>query len=435
MTLLQGYHPAFLRFPGGNYLEGNTIAQRFDWKKTIGDISTRPGHPNDAWRYRSSDGMGLLEFLMWCEELQMQPVLAVYAGYSLRGERVAPGPDLEPYVQDALDEIEYVTGNTSTKWGARRAQDGHEKPFALTYVEIGNEDQFDRAGGGTYNGRFAQFYEAIKAKYPNLQLIATTKVTGTTPDVIDNHLYTRSAEESESRSTEYDKASRSGPKVFEGEWATRVGAPTPNLIGAIGDAAYMTGLERNSDLVIMASYAPLFVNVSRVGASGRGANSSMQWPTDLIGYDALTAYGSPAYYAQKMFNLLRGDVVVSATAANIPTKSWQAPARGRAAAAAARELPTIFYSVTKDTSSGALYIKLVNTAESAQSLQINIAGVKSVAATGEATVLTSAKADDTNSITEPTKVVPVTTPVTGLGTGFSQSLPPHSITILKLASQ
>jgi alpha-N-arabinofuranosidase len=137
MQMMADMKPAFLRFPGGNYLEGNTIATRFDWKKTIGDVSQRPGHLDDAWRYWSTDGMGLLEFLDWCEDLHMEPLLAVYAGYSLRGQRVAPGPDLAPYVQDALDEIEYLTGSATTTWGARRAKDGHAAPFPLTYVEIG----------------------------------------------------------------------------------------------------------------------------------------------------------------------------------------------------------------------------------------------------------------------------------------------------------
>ena len=139
MEKLAAMNPAFLRFPGGNYLEGNHIAERFDWKKTIGPWVDRPTHPS-PWGYHSSDGMGLLEFLEWCEDLHMQPVLAVYAGYSLAQEHVEPGPALEPYVQDALDELEYVTGGTDTKWGAERAKDGHPAPFSLTYVEIGNED-------------------------------------------------------------------------------------------------------------------------------------------------------------------------------------------------------------------------------------------------------------------------------------------------------
>ncbi len=163
MDKMAAMRPAFLRFPGGNYLEGDHISERFEWKKTIGPWVDRPTHPS-PWGYHSSDGMGLLEFLEWCEDLKMQPVLAVYAGYSMRQEHVDPGPALDPYVQDALDEIEYVAGATDTKWGAERAKDGHPAPFVLNYVEIGNEDWFDKSG--SYDGRYAQFYKAIKAKYP-----------------------------------------------------------------------------------------------------------------------------------------------------------------------------------------------------------------------------------------------------------------------------
>jgi alpha-N-arabinofuranosidase len=160
MEKLAAMHPKFLRLPGGNYLEGNHIAERFDWKKTIGYWADRPTHMS-PWSYRSSDGMGLLEFLEWCEDLNMEPVLAVYAGYSLSQEHVDPGPALEPYVQDALDEIEYVTGSKDTKWGAERGRDGHAAPFPLHYIEVGNEDEFD--GSGSYDGRYSQFYKAIKA--------------------------------------------------------------------------------------------------------------------------------------------------------------------------------------------------------------------------------------------------------------------------------
>ena len=144
MEKMAAMRPKFLRFPGGNYLEGDHIPDRFEWKKTIGPLVDRPTHPS-PWRYRSSDGMGLLEFLEWCEDLKMEPVLAVYAGYSMAQEHVDPGPALEPYVQDALDEIEYVTGDANTKWGAERVKNGHPAPFPLRYVEIGNEDWFDRS--------------------------------------------------------------------------------------------------------------------------------------------------------------------------------------------------------------------------------------------------------------------------------------------------
>ena len=140
MELLAGLHPSFLRFPGGNYLEGPNYENRFDWKATIGPLAERPTHMS-PWRYRSSDGMGLLEFLEWCEDLKMEPLLAVYAGLHIdRGANIITGEALKPHVQDALDEIEYVTGGPDTVWGARRAKDGHRQPFTLHYVEIGNED-------------------------------------------------------------------------------------------------------------------------------------------------------------------------------------------------------------------------------------------------------------------------------------------------------
>jgi len=183
----------------------------------------------------------------------MQPVLAVYAGYSLGGAHVTPGPDLEPYVQDALDEIEYVTGDVTTKWGAERAKDGHPAAFPLTYLEIGNEDGFDRSK--SYDARYAQFYKAIKKKYPELQLIATTPVKSVTPDLIDDHYYRR-AEEFFADTHHYDKTDRKGPKISLGS-GDEEGTPTTNFGAALGDAAWMTGMERNSDLIAIASYAPL----------------------------------------------------------------------------------------------------------------------------------------------------------------------------------
>ncbi len=307
MELLAGMKPSFLRFPGGNYLEGDFFNERFNWKETIGPLENRPGH-NSPWRYHSSDGLGLLEFLNWCEDLKMEPVLAVFAGYTLRGQHIAAGPELEPYVQEAIEEIEYVTGGPDTRWGQQRAKDGHPDPFKLTYVEIGNEDWFDDRGGhGTYDGRYAQFADAIKAKYPKLQLIATTKVHTRTPDVIDDHYY-RPAVAMERDVHHYDKTDRNGPKIFVGEWASREVPPnrtlTPSLHSALGDAAWMTGLERNSDVVVMSCYAPLLTDVNP---------GSWQWVTDLIGYDALNSFGSPSYYVQSMYGQNRGDVVLPVT--------------------------------------------------------------------------------------------------------------------------
>jgi alpha-N-arabinofuranosidase len=430
MQLLADMHPSFLRFPGGNYLEGNTVATRFNWKETIHDISKRPGHQDDGWGYWSSDGMGLLEFLEWCEDLHMQPVLAVYAGYSMRSGHIATGPDLEPFVKDALDEIEYVSGDASTTWGAQRAADGHPAPFKLEFVEVGNEDQFDR-NAGNYDGRFAQFYDAIKAKYPKIQVIATTRVTGRTPDVLDNHLYVGAGEVAmEGHFHDYDSRPRTGPKVFEGEWATRGSrTPTPNLADALGDAAFLIGLERNSDLVIMASYAPLFVNVSDV-RGGRGGGGSMQWTTDLIGYDALGSYGSPSYYVQQMFSSNRGDELLAATVENVPTRD-AGPAGGARRGGGGGQA-TIFTDVTRDSKTKVIYVKVVNSAGRPQDVRVEIEGVSGIESNGKATVLSAGSLEDTNSIQEPKKVVPVTTAVSGLGKSFTRAFPPYSVTILQL---
>ena len=415
MEKMAAMHPQFLRFPGGNYLEGNRIVDWYDWKKTIGPLVDRPTHPS-PWNYHSSDGMGLLEFLGWCEDLKMQPVLAVYAGYSLGGEHVEPGEKLETYLQSALDEIEYVSGSASTKWGAVRAQNGHPQPFKLTYVEIGNEDWFDKSG--SYDGRYTQFYKAIKAKYPDLQLIATAPVKSVKPDVLDEHFYVRATENFHDAthyddppagsaapqwgSGRYDKADRNGPKIFVGEWATREGSPTPNMGAALGDAAWMTGMERNSDLVIMAAYAPLLVNVNPGG---------MQWITDLIGYDAQTSYGSPAYYAQVLFGSYLGDQVLTSKASGAGEK--------------------FFYSITASAAKKKLYLKLVNASSEPQSVDVAIDGAKTA---GKAKLMTLNAADtqETNSINDPRRIVPVESAITVTGAHVRHIMPQYSIEVVEI---
>ncbi len=416
MRLLSDLRPTFLRFPGGNYVEGNSPETRFDFKKTIGPVEERPGHMG-TWSYRSSDGLGLLEFLTWCEDLKMEPVLAVFAGLTLGGTTISAGPALEPYVQDALDEIEYVTGDVSTKWGAQRAKDGHSAPFKLTYVEIGNEDN----ARSNYDARFAQFHDAIKAKHPQLQLIATLAVQSRTPDLIDDHQYYNSGQiTARQAATRYDTADRKGPKIIFGEYATRGATPpTPDLNNALGDAAFLTGLERNSDHVIMSTYAPLFLNVNP------GASS---WPTDLIGYDALNSFGSVSYYVQKMFGTHHGDTILATTIENTPTERLTADRGGSAQPA---DVPSLFASATRDTAKGVIYLKVVNGAGTPQPVSIEFNGVN-VAATGEATVLTSANLTDVNSLTEPMKVTPKTEPATGLAGKFTRTFPAHSVTVLEL---
>ena len=404
MEKLAAMKPKFIRFPGGNYVEGGTLWERFDWKATIGPLPFRTGHPS-CWGYRSTDGMGLLEFMGWCEDLGAQPVLAVFAGYALSQQCVEPGPLLEPYLQDALDEIEFLTGGAKTTyWGAQRAKWGHPEPFELTYVEIGNEDYFDKSGN--YDARYTQFHDAIKARYPRLQLIATSREAKTrTPDLYDDHYY-RNANEFYKDLQHYDKADRRGPKVFVGEWATREGAPTPNFQAALGDAAWMTSMERNSDLIVMHCYAPLFVNVNPGG---------MQWKTDLIGYNNLESYGSPAYYAQVMFANHIGNVT--------PKSALKAEA--------GVFLP---YSVTRQTETGKVFLKVVNPGAVARTVNIELKGATRIESEGKSVTLRAGGPTETNSITEPTRIFPVTEPLKHVASGFSYTFPAWSITVLELTA-
>ncbi|HEX3717973.1 MAG TPA: alpha-L-arabinofuranosidase C-terminal domain-containing protein [Verrucomicrobiae bacterium] len=417
MEMLAGMKPGFLRFPGGNYVEGDTLESRFDWKKTIGPLTDRPGHAC-CWGYRSSDGMGLLEFLEWCEDLKMEPVLAVYAGYNLNHSHIDAGPALQPYVQDALDEIEYVTGDTGTKWGAARAKDGHRAPFKLAYVEIGNEDWFD--GSGSYDARFAQFYDTIKAKYPNLKCISTVgtehpadqRVHSRKPDVIDEHYYSPAATYDQDSPTHWDNYDRTGPKVFVGEWAAYEDVkpweppsgklpPTPNLKAAVADAAWMCGMERNADLIVMQCYAPLFVNVNR---------GARQWRPDLIGYNGLNVYGSPSYYAIQMFSQNRGDSVLKTSVSD----------------------SSLNYSVTKNFQNGDVYVKVANPESTAKPVEIKLNGRESIAPEGTATTLSASSLSESNSIDDPVHVVPVTTAVTNVTADFTYTFAPYSVTVLRL---
>jgi alpha-L-arabinofuranosidase len=316
MKLLAGMHPGFIRLPGGNYAEGSRFADRFAWKKMIGPAEQRPGHMG-CWGYRSSDGFGMPEYLLWCKQLGAEPVLALFAGYVLNGDYAQPGsPEMDLYTQEALEEIEYVMGPADSEWGKRRAADGFPEPFALKYVEIGNEDFFDRSG--SYEGRFAQMTKAIRAKYPQLKIITTTPVTGTKPDLVDDHIYA-GASTMIRQFTRYDVGSghpegrkTDGVKVFMGEWATQGGSPTPNHMSALADAVFVMGLERNSDDVVMQCYAPLFANVN-VEDQAKGHPRGWQWNTNLIGYNALHAFGSPSYHVLALFGANRGDAMVPVT--------------------------------------------------------------------------------------------------------------------------
>ncbi|MBR7830154.1 hypothetical protein KDK95_27875 [Actinospica sp. MGRD01-02] len=395
VDLLQNMRPGILRFPGGNYVEGSTLATRWDWKTTIGPVWERPGHENSAWGYFSDDGLGLLEYLQLAEDLGATPVLGVWAGYTLNGTVVAEA-DLAPYVQDALDLVEYVTGPITSTWGAKRAADGHPAPFTAPYLEIGNEDWID--GSGSYDKyRYAAFYDALKAAYPDIKLIATTKVTSRPMDVLDLHYY-ESESWFESASTMFDSYDRSGPQIFVGEYAGTASAgslPTGFLGNSLGEAAFMTGLERNSDIVHMSSYAPLFANYGHT-----------QWNPNLIGYNQIESYGSTSYYVQQMFSTNIGDKVVPITAS----------ATG------------LYSSATIDSRTGRVYVKLVNPSAAAVATQLAFTGH-----TGRlAKVEVLANPDDTvgNTLAAPDAITPTRSKLTGSAGVFTYTAPANSLTVL-----
>ena len=398
---LKATHPGYFRIPGGNYLEGLTVATRFNWKATVGPLVSRPGHQDDAWGYWSTDGMGLLSYLELAEQTGSEPILAVYAGYNLNGSSI-PQSALAPYVQDALDEIEYVIGDASTPWGAQRVADGHPAPFTLNYVEIGNEDFFDSTDSyNTY--RFPLFYDAIRAAYPNLMLIATrTDVTSRVVDVVDNHTYQNDPKTFVSLQRIYNDTPRRGPRYMEGEYASidvSDSNPLGTLAGAIGEAAYMTGLENNADVVMGASYAPALANVN-----------SFQWATNLLGFDTLHTYAAPSYYVQQMFGTLKGNYLMPTMPIGLD--------------------PNISY-VASHAPDGTIYVTVVNPLSSAASMQIIVSGSTGVAASGTLTVLTGDPAAR-NSAANPNAVPPPQVSAFMASPSFSQTFPPNSVSVLQM---
>jgi alpha-L-arabinofuranosidase len=291
--MLDALKPSFVRFPGGCWVEGDDLAHMYHWKNTVGDVAHRQPLWN-IWQYWATHGLGYHEYLQLSEDLGAEPLFCINVGMSHR-ENV-PLDQMGPWVQDALDALEYANGPTNTIWGSLRAKNGHPAPFNLKYLEIGNEN-----GGPAYHERWELFYQAIKARHPDVQLVANVwggYPTNRAPEIIDEHYY-NNPEFFMQQADRYDKYDRNGPKVFVGEYAVTSGAGLGNLRGAIGEAAFMTGLERNSDIVLMASYAPLLCNANH-----------KRWPINLINFDSSRAYGLPSYYVQRLFSEHRGDVTL-----------------------------------------------------------------------------------------------------------------------------
>ena len=288
---LVALHPKFLRFPGGCWVEGDDFAHMLHWKNTIGDIDARTPLWN-IWGYNATHGLGFYEYLQLAEDLGAEPLFCINVGMSHK--ETVPMDRMDEWVQDALDAVEYANGPTNSVWGARRAAAGHSAPFHLKYMEIGNEN----AGFTGYVEHYRLFFDAIRAKYPYIKFVADgwDNFGAQQPDIVDDHYYD-TPDWFMRHARLYDQKDRNGPKVFVGEYAVTKNCGLGNLRGAIGEAAFMTGLERNSDEVVMASYAPLLVNLNH-----------RAWNPDLINFDSAKWYGLPSYYVQKLFADNRGDV-------------------------------------------------------------------------------------------------------------------------------
>lgn len=287
--------PAFIRFPGGCIVEGFTPESAWDWKESIGDIALRPGRQN-LWGYRATDGFGYHEMLQYAEDIGAEPIVVVNCGITCQGRRpiFQPMDNLQSYVQDALDAIEYANSGIGTKWGAERARNGHPEPFNMKYITVGNEN-----GGPEYEERYRVFAEAIRTVYPEIQIISNSRMPNAPADIEEHHYYMTPAWFA-ANSGKYDDYDRSLPKVFVSEYAANQACGKGNLEAAVGEAAFMIGMENNSDIVDMAAYAPLFNN-----------EHNREWPVNLIVFDNHRAYGTPSYYAQQLFAENRPDTLLA----------------------------------------------------------------------------------------------------------------------------
>ena len=318
--MLADLHPRFMRFPGGCYIEGSYAdgaTNRFEWKKSVGPIEERPGHLNRNWGYKVTDGLGYHECLQLAEDLGAHALFVVNMG--IGHEWKVYENNIDPFIQEALDAIEYANGPITTKYGAMRAKNGHPEPFGLEYLEVGNENnQPDpRQQSDHYYERYDQFYKAIRAKYPDMKIVGNVVAWGddnpkwnsTLPvDLLDEHYY-RSPDWFAAAFHKYDSYDREGPKVYVGEYAVTNGfGNLGNMNAALGEAVYMMGMENNSDVVQLASYAPIFVN-----------ENDARWRPDMIRFSSSRVMGTPSYYVQQLMPQHIGTQVVK-VAQNDPYK-------------------------------------------------------------------------------------------------------------------
>jgi alpha-N-arabinofuranosidase len=404
VQLLADMKPGFVRFPGGCIVEGRTLAERYQWKKTVGKVENRELLIN-RWNkefshrpapdYYQTFGLGFFEYFQMCEDIGASPVPILSCGLACQfnSSEMQPIEDLDPFVQDALDLIEFANGPVTTKWGALRAEMGHPESFNLKMIGIGNEQW-----GEEYFERYDIISKAIRARYPEVKIISGTgpsaegelfeaaeKVLSTylKADIVDEHYYKEPKWFLEN-ATRYDNYDRNRYKIFAGEYAAQSKAvASPENINnwkcALAEAAYLTGLERNADVVFMTSYAPLFAHVNK-----------WQWTPDLIWFDNLTSFGTPSYYVQKLY------------ANNPGTKTLPIKVGGENLAGK----NGVYANASWDENTNEVIIKIVNTSEKENTYELNIKGLPKKTS-GKLWTLKANDLSDFNSLVKPQNVAPI----------------------------
>ena len=424
VQLLKELNPKFMRFPGGCIVEGRFLSNRYQWKNTIGTLVERKlvlNRWNTEFKHRpapdyfQSFGLGFFEYFQLCEDIGAKPVPILNCGMACQfnsGE-LAPIDEIDPYIQDAKDLVEFANGPIDSPWGRKRAGMGHREPFGLDRMGVGNEQW-----GPQYIERYSAMAHAMKQQYPDVKLIAAAgpfpegrdfdyawrKLREQPVDFMDEHYYAAPAW-FPANAHRYDNYDRNGLKVFAGEFAAQsVGIASPlnrnNWDCALSEAAFMTGLERNADVVAMASYAPLFGHVD-----------GWQWTPNLIWFDNLRSYGTPSYYVQKMFGTQIGTRILPV---NISDDNG------------------LFGSASLDEPTGDVILKLVNMKAAKVPAEINLGGGSW---DEKASVMSSDELAAENSLDQPTKISPVALSDTQVGGKFTQELPGYSVTVMRMHPQ
>ena len=428
---LADMHPGFIRFPGGCIVEGPVLSGRYQWKKTLGPVETRPLLVN-RWNfefvhrptpdYYQSFGLGFYEYFQLCEDIGAQPLPILNCGMACQfnsGE-LCPLESLGTYIQDALDLIEFANGSAESAWGSKRAAMGHPAPFNMKLLGIGNEQW-----GPQYFERYEKFANALKAKHPEIALVSAAgpdpadarfklawqRLRELHADLVDEHCYA-APDWFFSNAHRYDGYDRNGPKVFMGEYAAQsvaTGSPKNKntLECALSEAAYLTGLERNADVVRLASYAPLFANTE-----------AWQWTPDLIWVGSLGVTRTPSYYVQELFSLNRGDRVLPVSIG----------------ATSPDEARRLYASSVLEEASGVVILKLVNALPRETRITVKITGSKHLGE-GKITVLGGESLGSVNTPAASDSVVPHTESFSPTGPNFDVTLSANALTLIRIVAE